>query len=255
MGLLPLRFLTMPISHYCEKVRWALDRQRLPYREEAHAPLFHMLAALPATGFRSRTVPVLIDENPGQAHVLDDSTAILRYLERRYGASWLFAAPEAEALEEEFDKQLGPHARRVFYFHMLPFKGRLAELFASAVPRHEATIIKAGFSLLLPMMRRGMRISEESARRSLERVEGVFERTSQRLGDGRRYLGGDTFGAADLTFAALASPLLLPPEYGIVPMPQLGELPPALVALVQRFRATPAGQFALRLFAEDRRPV
>ena len=56
MVLTPMRLLTMPISHYCEKVRWALDRQALPYREEGHAPLFHILAALPLTGFRSRTV-------------------------------------------------------------------------------------------------------------------------------------------------------------------------------------------------------
>ena len=30
------RLLTIPISHYCEKARWALERAGLAYREERH---------------------------------------------------------------------------------------------------------------------------------------------------------------------------------------------------------------------------
>ena len=49
--------ITIPLSHYCEKARWALDRVALPYREEPHAPLFHRLA----TKRNERgTVPVLV---------------------------------------------------------------------------------------------------------------------------------------------------------------------------------------------------
>ena len=35
----------------------------------------------------------------------------------------------------------------------------------------------------------------------------------QRLGDGRRFLVGGRFSAADMTFAALAAPVLFPTEY------------------------------------------
>ena len=28
------RLITIPISHYCEKARWALERAEIPYREE-----------------------------------------------------------------------------------------------------------------------------------------------------------------------------------------------------------------------------
>ena len=31
-----LRLITIPISHYCEKARWALDRAALAFREERH---------------------------------------------------------------------------------------------------------------------------------------------------------------------------------------------------------------------------
>ena len=33
----PLRLVTIPISHYCEKARWALERAGIAYREERHA--------------------------------------------------------------------------------------------------------------------------------------------------------------------------------------------------------------------------
>src|ERR1700728_3679182 len=53
-----LRLITIPISHYCEKARWALDRVGLPYREERHVQGIHQLAARRAGG--GVTVPVLV---------------------------------------------------------------------------------------------------------------------------------------------------------------------------------------------------
>lgn len=253
MALIPLRLITLPISHYCEKVRWALDRQKLPYKEEGHAPLLHLLATLPLTGMRSRSVPILVDENATPRQVVADSTDILRYLERRYGASWLFAPPGAAALEEELDGELGPHARRLVYFHLLPETAVMAERLTLGVPPREAAITRPLFPLIRALMRRGMNINAESARRSQAKVEAVFARIDDRLRDGRRYLCGDALSAADLTFACLSAPVLLPPGYGTLPLPGLGELPPALRALVEHFRATTAGQLALRLYAEDRR--
>ena len=50
--------ITIPISHYCEKARWALDRAGIGYRERAHLQLIHRIAARRAGG--GTTVPVLI---------------------------------------------------------------------------------------------------------------------------------------------------------------------------------------------------
>jgi glutathione S-transferase len=72
-----------------------------------------------------------------------------------------------------------------------------------------------------------------------------------RLEDGRRYLCGDAFTAADLAFAALAAPVIVPPEYG-TPLPAPDELPAEMAAGVRAFRAHPAGAFASRLFREER---
>ena len=44
------RLVTIPISHYCEKARWALERAGIGYREEPHVQGIHQLAARRAGG-------------------------------------------------------------------------------------------------------------------------------------------------------------------------------------------------------------
>ena len=82
-------------------------------------------------------------------------------------------------------------------------------------------------------------------------MQRTFDAVAARLDDGRPYLCGDAFTAADLAFAALAEPVVIPPEYG-VPLPAVEELPPDMADAVLAFRAHRAGAFACRLFAEER---
>jgi hypothetical protein len=64
--------ITIPLSHYCEKARWALDRVALPYREEPHAPLLHRLATQRNDG---GTVPVLVH---GSSRFSDSTDILVR---------------------------------------------------------------------------------------------------------------------------------------------------------------------------------
>nr|WP_293103382.1 glutathione S-transferase N-terminal domain-containing protein [Okeania sp. SIO2F4] len=50
------RLITIPISHYSEKARWALDRLKITYKEEPHVPVFHRFATMKYDG---SSVPVL----------------------------------------------------------------------------------------------------------------------------------------------------------------------------------------------------
>jgi glutathione S-transferase len=79
-----------------------------------------------------------------------------------------------------------------------------------------------------------------------------FDFVAELLADGRPFLCGEHFSAADLTFAALSASVIVPPEYG-VPLPQPDVLSPGMAALVQRAREHPAGRYGLTLFAEHRR--
>ena len=75
-----LRLITIPISHYCEKARWALDHAGLGYSEEAHLQVVHYRAVKRAGG--SGTVPVLVHPEG----VLTDSTDILHWVDTRVPA-------------------------------------------------------------------------------------------------------------------------------------------------------------------------
>ena len=84
-----------------------------------------------------------------------------------------------------------------------------------------------------------------------ELIRTTFDEVADRLSDGRPYLCGEHFTAADLTFAALAGPIVLPPEY-TVPLPQPPELPPSMATTVEELRAHPAGVHALAMFRRMR---
>ena len=95
-------------------------------------------------------------------------------------------------------------------------------------------------------------IDEDTAANALRLVDEELDFVGEMLADGRRYLVGDRFSAADLAFAALSAPLIVPPEYG-TPLPQPEDLPGPMADRVRAWREHPAGAFALRLFAEQRR--
>ena len=71
------------------------------------------------------------------------------------------------------------------------------------------------------------------------------------LADGRKYLVGDQFSAADLTLACMMAPLVLPRQYGIT-LPTIEELPAGMKDAVKEFQATLTGRFTLHLFATER---
>jgi glutathione S-transferase len=90
--------------------------------------------------------------------------------------------------------------------------------------------------------------------RSRDDVLAEFDEVSARLADGRPYLLGDRFSAADLSFAALGSvAMLVQPDEGYgCWLPPRTRIDPDFAALGDQLRATPAGQFVLRMFAEER---
>lgn len=104
-------------------------------------------------------------------------------------------------------------------------------------------------------MKAGMQISKENGALALERIRATFAEVGLILSSGQAYLCGDAFTAADLTFAALAAPVLGIP-YGPIPPGQrpfeMGAKPAALAAIEKELRETAAGRFALRVWAEQR---
>jgi glutathione S-transferase len=248
----PWVLITIPISHYCEKARWALDRAGIKYSERAHLQLLHRLAARRAGG--GTTVPVLVCGD----RVLADSAEIVLEADahtapqRRLYPDDPLASAEIRALERDFDERLGPHGRRWMYNGIRGRRDLAIAYGCTGLPAWERRVLVLGYPLLMRLIDRYLVITPASAAQSEAEVRAVFDAVAKRLGDGRPYLCGERFTAADLTFAALAASVLLPAEYG-VPLPQPAELPAGTAAVVRELRAHPAGAHALAMYRDERR--
>jgi glutathione S-transferase len=246
-----LRLVTIPISHYCEKARWGLERAGIQYREERHVQAIHRIAARRAGG--QATVPVLV--TPDGA--LGESEEILVWIDERTPPEHrLFPADPSERADVErlcrrFDEGLGPRGRRLMYIHMLAQRKLMLRYNNQGVPRWEDRALRLGWPLALRWARRALGISPGIEAEDEAAVWREFDLVAELLADGREYLCGERFGAADLTFAALSASVIVPPVYG-VPLPQPEALPAQTASLVRRARGHPAGRFALALFANHR---
>lgn len=242
------RLITIPFSHYCEKARWALDVAGVPYEEEGHLPAFHYAATLRAGAKRS--VPALVDGK----RVIPDSTPIVAYADECKPGCLYPTNPQdledALGIEDALDRSLGPATRRYAYFHLIDRRD-LDHILTAAVPRWEQLAFKAGRGAAMLFLKRSLKIDAAGAERSRQKIDEAFQNVGGLLGDGRRYLMGDRFSVADLTFAALAAPILAPPQYGAA-FPPLDAFPAAAQGQLETWRRSPPGQFALRMYAEHR---
>lgn len=239
------RLITIGFSHYCEKARWALDRCGVRYVEEPNLPVLHYLSTYRVA--RARTVPVLVAGDT----VLRDSTDIVAWADRHRPGSLIPAtgADDALAIEDELDTRLGPATRRWAYFQLLPRRDADAVMTAGA-PRWQRATLAVARPLAVSFLRRGLKIDEAGVQRSLERIEAALARADALLAGGRPYLAGGQFTVADLTFAALAAPILLPPEHPSGLSPDM--FPDAARARIAAWRARPSGQHALSLYRRER---
>jgi glutathione S-transferase len=244
--------ITIPISHYCEKARWALDRAGIAHEERAHLQVIHWVPVKRAGGGKTAPVLVLGDR------VLADSADIVEEASRLAppGRELFPADPEAaaetRALLREFDERLGPEGRRWMYFCLRGRRDIAVAYACTGVPTWQRRGLPLAYPFVSRIIDRYLDITPESAAQSEAEVRAVFDSVAERLSDGRPYLCGERFSAADLTFAWLAAAVLMPPECG-VPLPQPDELPASMSAKVRELRAHPAGAHALKMFRQERR--
>jgi glutathione S-transferase len=272
---IPARLITIPVSHYCEKTRWALIRAQIPFMEERHMPPFHRFATrqigkrsgsdpIPETERNmsplnqfvirqvgGQTVPVLITET----NTLRSSDEILNYIDA-ISPDELKLYPldpdrckQVDELVDLFDTVLAPAVRLWAYSYIMTEAHLLQPLWCQGVPWFERWL----FPVVFPWMRatafQMYRINDASIVAAHVSIGQIFEMVNNLLADGRLYLVGDRFSAADLTFATLAAAVVIPSGYG-VKLPELSQLPDRMINGIQQFQETLAGKFVFRLYQE-----
>lgn len=237
------------ISHFSEKVRWALDFKRIQHERKAPPPGAHMLIALAKTRGKGKTFPLL--DLDGRTY--GDSTEIIAALEERFPAPPLYPdAPEergrALALEDWFDEEVGPHPRLLGWHEMLRNPEAADQVLGSGLAgpiRRGGPAVRAAMGGFLHL-RYGVK-SEAAAEEARAKIRSAFDRIEAEL-DGGDYLVGDRFGVADLTAASLLYPVVLPAEGPPLPAPPPGAFAEFRDSLVRR----PGFEWAEEMFRRHR---
>ena len=249
--------ITIGISHYCERVRWALDLSGAEYVEFPHPPGLHIPFTNEASGGVSSVTPMLV--HPGGAWETG-SAILLAGVDDEYDLG-LFPpdlGDDMALLLAYFDDMLGAPARAAVYAHVLPdidlFVARASRCASSGM---EAAVLGKIARLIRAGIKRSMRIGgpgSDADQLARSQVEAVFDVVDELLADGRRFLlGTPNLSAADISFASLAYPAILPLQMEDVSM-GLEHAPEDLRIWAESLRKRPAGQFVLRMY-DEHRPV
>jgi glutathione S-transferase len=242
----------LQISHYNEKVRWALDYKRIPHTRRSMMPGVHQLIVKRKAGIV--TSPVL--ELDGQG--IGDSSAILQAIEQRWPEPPLIPQNSLQRrralrLEDWFDEQLGPHIRRAVYWELLPYPDVVIPLFTDGASALTRGLLRAGFPVLRVGMKRFMNIYEEPAMRSREKCIEALDLLEKELGD-KDYLVGERFSIADMTAASLFYPLALPPEFPYT-SPTWEQLPEGAREFLGTMRERPGAKWVGEMYRRHRLPA
>jgi glutathione S-transferase len=241
------RLVTIPVSHYGERARWALDHAGVRYEEEHHLQFFSWFSALRLSG--RKTLPVLVTEGG----VLGDSSDIVRWASARAAERLYPDDPgemrEIERLERHLCDEYGVETRKIAYTWFLRSVEACLPYNAGRAPWWEARLLSAMREPAMRFVHRYLDLPSASA--AIATVDRTLDDVAKTLRDGRRYLVGERFSAADLAFATMSAPILAPREYG-VSLPKLEELDTQAAERIKMWRLYPAGRFALRMYADHR---
>ncbi len=243
-----------PISHFCEKIRWALDFKGLPYKQINCLPGLHARQTKKLAKYSS--VPILKHNDT----VIQGSAAIIDYLEKTFPDKPLSFSDEqlnqeAIAWEKFADENIGPHVRRIVYHDLLNYPKIVIPIFSHQGPWYSSLYFKITYPKLTQVMRRLMKINDDSVLESKRILEASLSKLSQHLSNkssnpdinNSTYLVGDQFSRADLSVSALLAPLFAPKEYGV-------NWPDTFPAEIQNLMENYAPQlsFAKQCYANDR---
>jgi glutathione S-transferase len=210
-------------------------------------PGFHIRVVKRMTG--ATQVPVL--QLGGEA--ISDSTRIIAALERAYPQPALYpddAEERRRALELEtyFDEELGPYIRRWVFFLILPYRDFVRAAFVSHASATTRLAHRAMAPLIGRVMRRQMDINPASAEIARAKTLEAMERLERELRPSG-YLAADRFTVADLTAAALLSPVVRPPEF---PYRAALPLPEPFAKVCDSLRGSRARQWTLDIYRQYR---
>ena len=271
--------IAIPYSHYVELARWALQSRDTAF-EEVKVPIgpHVVVIALYRLLFRGELQSATSFPGSQDATLSEDGgllSAVQRHLRRLSGSPAFITAEGAclpdswsivelcgweidAATQASFDTELGPAVRLFFYHHIFADAPSLyREMQSCSRPSLIAFDACERCFKITREMRSLMDLTPEGAEVAARTIARHFEEASLVLA-GDPYLGngggGESFGGADMAFAAITGWLLLPRAYtnGVVVLPEEWAMPPAVQRLKAELRETAAAKHVMRCYEQHR---
>ena len=245
--------IMFPPSLDCALARFLLAYYDVAYQERRHTIIFTFFATL----WYARTLhfPLLFG---GGYPPLDSVQAMIDYFDPRCADGRNLRLKDGDAAQvakdwDQFHETLGTAVTGFAYFHLLPLRSVMTGPLTEGTPAFETWCVRHAYPIFAGFIRLGLKLSDSGAQQALGQVRDIVKSVDKRLADGRQFLVGGRFSLSDMSLANALAPLVLAPQYG-GPLPTFDQMPPVLQAVVREVQASPAGQFALRMYRDHMKP-
>src|SRR5215471_4433654 len=208
------RMISARVSPMVEMARWFLELNMIPYAEEPHVPILHVLATRRANG--GNEVPVVVTPED----VWGGARAFLFGLDAKTPPSCRLLGNTEEQRNvnithiDHFFSLLLLQVRRYVYFHLLPHRQLLYPIVTQGAPLWEKWFVALLYPFWRWLMGKGLDLSPNLIEEAPSDIGQAFSFAEQLVADGRRFIEGDRPGVVDVVFASLVSPLILPSNFG-----------------------------------------
>lgn len=208
-----LTLYQFPISHFCEKARWALDYKNLEHSKVNLLPGIHRAKMKKLSG--KSQVPVLKHND----HVVQGSAKIIDYLDsvfthKNLTPDELELKRQASEWENYADNKIGPQVRLVVYHIMLDYPQLVIPMFTQDGPFYGPFLLKKMYPTLQKKMREYMNIDATNAAKFNTELLKTADNLANHYAK-HEFMVGDKFSRADLSAAALLAPIVMPDNYGL----------------------------------------
>jgi glutathione S-transferase len=237
-------------SHFNDKVRWTLACKGLVHERITYLPGPHQGPMKKLSGQTSTPVADI------GGRIVAGSAAIIDALEQLFPAPPLFPADPAERaqaleIQSRLDRDLGPATRTMAFTVFVKELGYVARLFGGEATPLQRGLYRIALPLVKPIMAKTNGVTDpENVNRCIritqEALDWIAEQTAQ-----RKFLVGGSFSIADLTAAALLSPIM---QLEHPDMRPAAPVPSALEGMWNEWRGHPAIHWAQGMY-RDYRPA
>ncbi|CAN0311885.1 unnamed protein product, partial [Pylaiella littoralis] len=245
------RIFVLRHSNYSERLRWVLELSGEEFHEVPVAIFFERSTAMYHSLGAGEVLPVI--STSGGRGGFKTIPRLMEHLSKERWRTWMYPVG-AHELESKFEQAFGQAAMNVActYLFQQEMYHETMEMLSRSLPLWQKLVVQTLGAGVVSTTNERLRLTETLSA-NVKIIERTFGLVESILSDGRLYLCGDSISAADIAFASMAFPVILPEETDSVFVAyDPRSLPRGYVEVIKSMRSRGGGIFILRLYNQKR---